>query len=72
MQTVMDEDRLKQVFKEALVEMLEEKQNIFHEMIVDAMEDIALIRAIQEGQNTGTATKEEIFHILEGRRDPQF
>ncbi len=72
MQTVMDEDRLKQVFKEALVEMLEEKQNIFHEMIVDAMEDIALIRAIQEGQNTGTATKEEIFHILEGRRDLQF
>jgi len=63
----MDEGRLKQVFKEALVEMLEEKQNIFHEMIVDAMEDIALSRAIQEGQNTGTATKEEIFHVLEGR-----
>ncbi len=67
MQTVMDEARLKQVFKEALVEMLEEKQNIFHEMIVDAMEDIALSRAIQEGQNTGTATKKEIFNILEGR-----
>ena len=67
MQTVMDEGRLKQVFKEALVEMLEEKQNIFHEMIVDAMEDIALSRAIQEGQKTGTATKKEIFDILEGR-----
>ncbi len=67
MQTVMDEGRLKQVFKEALVEMLEEKQNIFHEMIVDAMEDIALSRAIQEGQKTGTATKKEIFNILEGR-----
>ncbi len=63
----MDEGRLKQVFKEALVEMLEEKQNIFYEMIVDAMEDIALSRAIQEGQNTGTATKKEIFNILEGR-----
>ncbi|WP_320042309.1 hypothetical protein [uncultured Desulfobacter sp.] len=67
MQTVMDEGRLKQVFKEALVEMLEEKQNIFHEMIVDAMEDIALSRAIQEGQKTGTATKKEIFNILESR-----
>ncbi|MCW8799377.1 MAG: hypothetical protein OQK71_00470 [Desulfobacter sp.] len=66
MQTVMDEGKLKQVLKEALVEILEEKQNIFHDMIMDAMEDIALSRAIQEGQNTGTATKEEIFHILEG------
>lgn len=45
MQTVMDESRLKQVFKEALAEMLEEKQNIFHDIIVDAMEDIALSRA---------------------------
>nr|WP_320015752.1 hypothetical protein [uncultured Desulfobacter sp.] len=66
MQTVMDEGKLKQVFKEALVEILEEKQNIFHDMIMEAMEDIALSRAIQEGQNTGTATKEEISHILEG------
>ncbi|MCP4719789.1 MAG: hypothetical protein GY860_10075 [Desulfobacteraceae bacterium] len=67
MQTVMDEGRLKQVFKEALVEMLEEKQNIFHDIIVDAMEDIGLSRAIQDGQASGTATKQEIFDILEGR-----
>lgn len=67
MQPVMDEDRLKQVFKEALVEMLEEKQNIFHDMIMDAMEDVALSRAIQEGQKSGAATKQEIFDILEGR-----
>lgn len=42
MQTVMDEDRLKQVFKEGLVEMLKEKQNLF--------QDIALTRAIQKGR----------------------
>lgn len=67
MQTVMDEGRLKQVFKEALVEMLEEKQNIFHDIIVDAMEDIGLSRAIQDGQTSGPATKQEVFDILEGR-----
>ena len=67
MQTVMDEDRLKQVFKEALVEMLEEKQNLFHDIVVEAMEDIALSRAIQKGQKSGTATKKEVFNILEGR-----
>ncbi len=67
MQTVMDEGRLKQVFKEALVEMLEEKQNLFHDIVVDAMEDIALNRAINEGKKSGTATKKEVFDILEGR-----
>ncbi|MCP4670376.1 MAG: hypothetical protein GY857_03610 [Desulfobacula sp.] len=67
MQTVMDEGRLKQVFKEALVEMLEEKQNLFHDIVVDAMEDIALSRAINKGQKSGTATKKEVFDILEGR-----
>lgn len=67
MQTIMDEGRLKQVFKEALIEILEEKQNIFHDMILEAMEDIALSRAIREGQDSGTATKQEIFDILEGR-----
>ena len=67
MQTVMDEGRLKQVFKETLVEMLEEKQNFFHDIVVEAMEDIALSRAIQEGQKSGTATKQKVFDILEGR-----
>ena len=67
MQTVMDEGKLKQVFKEALVEMLEEKQNLFHDIVVEAMEDIALSRAIQEGQGSGKATKKEVFDILEGR-----
>ncbi len=67
MQTAMDESRLKQVFKEALTEMLEEKPNLFHDIVMEAMEDIALSRAIQEGQESGSATRQEIFDILEGR-----
>jgi hypothetical protein len=67
MQTVMDEGRLKQVFKEALTEMLEEKQNLFHDIVMDAMEDIALSRAIEEGHASGKATRQEVFDILEGR-----
>lgn len=67
MQTLMDEGRLKQVFKEALVEMLEEKQNLFHDIVMDAMEDVAMSLAIQEGQEAGKATKQEVFDILEGR-----
>jgi hypothetical protein len=66
MQTVIDEGKLKQVFKEAIIEMLEERKNDFHDIIVEAMEDIALIRAIREGEGTEPASRKEIFNILEG------
>ena len=67
MQTQLDESRLKQILKEALMEALEEKKDVFHELIVEAIEDIAMINAIREGQNTETVGKQEIFDILQGQ-----
>ena len=67
MQTQLDEGKLKQILKEALIEALEEKKDVFHELIVEAIEDIGLINAIREGQNTETVSKQEIFDILEGQ-----
>ncbi len=66
MQTAIDEDRIKQIFKEAIIEMLEEKKDVFHELIADAMEDVALANAIREGEKTKKVSKKEIFEILEG------
>jgi len=65
MQTLIDDDKLKQLLKEALIEAVEEKRNLFYDLIVDAVEDIAIVRAIQEGENTETISKQEIFNILE-------
>ena len=67
MQTQLDEGKLKQIFKEALIEALEEKKDVFHELIVEAIEDIGMINAIRQGQNTETVSKQEIFDILEGQ-----
>ena len=67
MQTQLDESRLKQILKEALIEALEEKKDVFHELIVEAIEDIGMINAIREGQNTEAVSKQEIFDILEGQ-----
>ena len=67
MQTVIDDSKLKQLLKEVLVETLEEKRDVFHDLITEALEDIALVRAIQEGEDTETVGKQEIFNILEGQ-----
>ena len=67
MQPQIDEAKLKQILKEALIEALEEKKDVFHELIVEAIEDIGMINAIRQGQNTESVSKQEIFDILEGQ-----
>jgi hypothetical protein len=52
MQSSMNKEQLKDVIKTALVEVLEERQNLFQEAIETALEDIALTRAIKEGEKT--------------------
>jgi RelB Antitoxin len=50
----LEEDRLKDLLKEAVVEALEE-----------VLEDIALARAIQEGMQTETVSRDEVFKVFE-------
>lgn len=67
METLIDENKLKKIFKEALVEILEDRKETLYELIVEAIEDIALAHAIREGEGTKPVSKQEIFTLLEGR-----
>ena len=61
-----DEERLKEVVKSALVEVLEERKDLVREVIEEALEDAALARAIEEGDRTGIVNREEILRTLDG------
>jgi hypothetical protein len=67
MQTLIDDGKLKQLLKDASIEAIEEKRNVFYELIMDAIKDIAIVRAIREGENSKTVSNQEIFNILEGQ-----
>jgi spore coat polysaccharide biosynthesis protein SpsF (cytidylyltransferase family) len=67
METVTDSAKLKELFKQAIIEAMEEKRDLVHDLLVEAMEDLAMIRAIQEGEESAPASREEVFHILEGK-----
>jgi len=67
MQSSMNKEQLKDVIKTALVEVLEERQDLFQEAIETALEDIALARAIKEGEKTKPVQRGEVFKILEGK-----
>ena len=61
----VDEGRLKELFKEALVEVLEERRDLMRAVMEEALEDIALVRAIEQGEGTAEVSRDEIFRICE-------
>ena len=63
---VEDEVRLKNIFKKALSEVLEERQDLFSEIVMEAMEDFAMVRAIQEGEESEEVSREEVMRVLRG------
>ena len=65
MQTVMDETQLKAVFKAALVEVIEERRDLIRDVIEEVLEDAALSRAIEDGANSPTVSREEVFQLFE-------
>ncbi|MGB8507068.1 MAG: hypothetical protein WCD76_01565 [Pyrinomonadaceae bacterium] len=61
-----DEEKLKDLLKMALVEALEENRDLVLDIVGEAMEDIALARAIEEGLDSEPVSRDEVFTILEG------
>jgi len=66
MAVLNDDGKLKELFKQAIIEAMEEKKDMVHDLLVEAMEDLAMIHAIQQGEETEPISREEVFTILEG------
>ena len=64
----VDSAELKKLLKTAMVEVLEEKRELVRDAVAEAIEDIGLIRAIEEGVRSETVSREEVFAVLQGRR----
>lgn len=61
----LDEARVKELFKEALVEVLAEQQDLLRRVVADIVEDIGLTRAIQEGEASPTVERDEVLRLLD-------
>lgn len=61
------EQQLKEVVKTAIVEVLEERSELIRNIVEEALEDIGMSKAIQEGEASELATRDEVFNLLEDR-----
>ena len=66
MNMTVDAATLKQLLKEALAELLVENREDFLELLAEAIEDAAMIKAIQEGEDSTLVDKAKIFRLLDG------
>lgn len=67
MEPALNQKELKNIIKAALIEVFEERQDLLQNAIEEALEDVALIRAIKEGENTAFASREKVITFLEGK-----
>ncbi len=64
-QIIENENQLKEVFKQAFAELLQERRDLLYDVFSEVLEDIALANAIKEGENTEIVGKDEVFQIVE-------
>ncbi|MDY0096690.1 MAG: hypothetical protein RBT80_28655 [Candidatus Vecturithrix sp.] len=66
MKLTIGDETLKPLLEEVLIKMIREKREIFYDIVVEAIEDIALGNAIQEGRQDHFVSEDRILAILEG------
>ncbi len=64
-QPMLEKDQLKVLMKEALVEVLEENQDLVRALFEEVFEDIALARAIEEVEGEEIVDEREVFEVFE-------
>jgi len=64
--TTLDEAHIKELFKQAFVEVVQERKDLLYDLFAEVVEDALLLRAIREGEDSPIARKEDVLRVLEG------
>lgn len=65
MELVISDEKFKELIKEILVEMIKEKRDLFYELVLEAIEEVGLAKAIIEGREDNFVSEDRILAILE-------
>jgi hypothetical protein len=60
------EKKLRSIVKSALTDAFKDNRELMHDIVQEALEDIAITRAIEQGLATKSVPRKKVFAILEG------
>ena len=63
----LDEKQFKNLLKQTLLELFEERSDVLSGIVVEALEEIGLANAIREGRKNQFVSEDEIGAILAGK-----
>lgn len=61
----LNPDQLKEILKSAIIELLWDNREEVSEFLAELIEDVAMERAIAEGETTELTSRDSIFQMLE-------
>ncbi len=64
-QLTLDPNQVKLLFKQSMIELIREQRDLFVDLFAQAIEDLALVTATEEGEATESVSREAIFQVLE-------
>ena len=67
MELKISETQVRELFKEVLVELMEERRELFFDIVIDAIEEAGLANAIREGRQDEFVDEDQVLGILRGR-----
>lgn len=66
MKTNIEDDKLKSIVKDSLIEMLHENREEMYELVTEAIEEVGLGKAIEKGRKNKFVEEDQITKLLEG------
>jgi len=67
MELALNDPKTKELIKEVIIELIKEKRDLFYEITLETLEEIALANAIKEGRQNDFVSEDKIFALLEGQ-----
>ena len=67
MELTLSEKDAKDLLKGALAELMEEKRDLFLDVVLEAIEEIGLADAIREGRQNEFVSEDQVLAILRGQ-----
>lgn len=66
MELTISDEKTKELLTEVMIELIKTRRDIFHEIILEALEEVGLANAIIEGRKNDFVAEEKIFSLLDG------